>query len=188
MKFLLLEDGIKHTTDTHEHLILKIKSLQLNSNTGKLGYRSHNFNITPKDVKAKSQTIKIEHSSSEISIHLVKSSDNNAFEEVISSPLHKKMRPSIIKDDEEEREQSFHLNRKTNDIEADLVAEKDTELSENRDEIKILVSIMPSILEYLKRNGKLEIWMKFNFLLASHKFPLNNVAFLLFFGLILKTQ
>ena len=52
------------------------------------------------------------------------------------------------------------------------------------EEMKSLISIMPSVVDYLKSAGKLEIWKKFNFLLASHKFPLDNIAFLLFLDVV----
>ena len=52
---------------------------------------------------------------------------------------------------------------------------------ENMDSI---ISTMPSVIDYLKSEGKLEIWKNFHFLLASHKFPLNNIAFLLYLDVV----
>ena len=49
--FLNFTEAIIHSTSSHDSLVLKAKSLELNSSTGKIGYIIHNFNVIPKELK-----------------------------------------------------------------------------------------------------------------------------------------
>ena len=50
--FVLFEEVIKHSTENHGSLILKVKYLELNPSSGQYGYKSHNFNVIPEKIKA----------------------------------------------------------------------------------------------------------------------------------------
>lgn len=49
------DDILTHTCDLHGSQPLKIKSLELNIVSEKIGYRTHNFGIIPSDLKNKNQ-------------------------------------------------------------------------------------------------------------------------------------
>jgi hypothetical protein len=49
---VLFEEVIKHSTENHGSLMLKVKYLELNPSSGHYGYKSHNFNVIPKKIKA----------------------------------------------------------------------------------------------------------------------------------------
>jgi hypothetical protein len=46
----------------------------------------------------------------------------------------------------------------------------------NNTDIETLTNLLPSVVETLKRKGKLETWIKFNKLLSTDSFPLDNIA------------
>jgi hypothetical protein len=54
----------------------------------------------------------------------------------------------------------------------------------NNTDIETLTNLLPSVVETLKRKGKLETWIKFNKLLSTDSFPLDNIAFLLVLDVI----
>ena len=177
-KVLLLDDGINHTVANHETSVLKIKSLELNNETVKLGYRNHNFNIVPKDIKQRGQTIVAEHSPWEIYVRLVQGDKPDVLEQTISSPLSKKVRRNTYSS-------LADSSNKNSSIPHTRSAVGHSKAATNSDEeMKSLISIMTSVVDCLKSAGKLEIWKIFNFLLASHKFPLNNITFLFFLDVV----
>ena len=48
----VFEEVIKHSTENHGSLMLKVKYLELNPSSGHYGYKSHNFNVIPEKIKA----------------------------------------------------------------------------------------------------------------------------------------
>jgi hypothetical protein len=46
------EEVIKHSTENHGSLMLKVKYLEVNPSSGHYGYKSHNFNVIPEKIKA----------------------------------------------------------------------------------------------------------------------------------------
>jgi hypothetical protein len=54
----------------------------------------------------------------------------------------------------------------------------------NNTDIETLTNLLPSVVETLKRKGKLETWIQFNKLLSTDSFPLDNIAFLLVLDVI----
>ena len=169
-KFLLLEDGIKHTTDFHENLMLKIRSLELNSASGKLGYRCHNFNVIPTDEKAKGQTIIAEHSSTQLSVRLVNSTDQNAFEQTISSPLSKKMRTNTV-DTKVDKDQSFKHDIGLGSVNTKLCPYRDSKSKLTYEDMNSIISVMPSVADYLKSPGRWEIWKKKSLFVGFAQIP-----------------
>ena len=55
--FLNFTEAILHSTTSHDSLVLKVRSLELSSFTGKIGYIIHNFNVIPKELKTAGQSI-----------------------------------------------------------------------------------------------------------------------------------
>jgi hypothetical protein len=43
------QDVVEHSINHHASEVLKVRSKELNVSTGKLGFRTHNFTIIPKD-------------------------------------------------------------------------------------------------------------------------------------------
>ncbi len=49
-KFKCFKPCIDHTLENHPDKVLKIQRLELNLKSGKFGYRSMNFNVTPASI------------------------------------------------------------------------------------------------------------------------------------------
>ena len=79
---------IKHSVKNHSLDVLKIKHLELSEKNGIYGYRSHNFNIIPRELDSTGKKIETNTSLDSLTLHIVlhKSSDITT----ISSPLHKR--------------------------------------------------------------------------------------------------
>ena len=83
---------IKHSVNNHSLDVLKIKHLELSEKNGIYGYRSHNFNIMPRELDSTGKKIETNTSLNSLKLHIVldKSSDITT----ISSSLHKRMKSS----------------------------------------------------------------------------------------------
>ena len=77
--FVSFEDVIKHSTEKHASQLLKVKHFELNSSTGNYGYRSHNFNVIPDQVKSLGQNMQTDYTSNALRIHLVDHADVNRY-------------------------------------------------------------------------------------------------------------
>ena len=80
-------DIIKHSVKNHSlDVLLKIKLLELNEKNGIYGYRSHNFNIIPRELDSTGKKIETDTTLDALKINIIldKSSDITT----ISSPLH----------------------------------------------------------------------------------------------------
>ena len=77
---------IKHSVTNHSLDVLKIKHLELNEQNGIYGYRSHNFNIIPRELDLTGKKIETDTTLDALKINIIldKSSDITT----ISSPLH----------------------------------------------------------------------------------------------------
>ena len=86
--FLNFTEAIIHSTSSsHDSLVLKVRSLDLNSSTGKIGYRIHNFNVIPKELKTAGQSIQADPTDDKLSIRIT---TTGGAEITISSPTSKK--------------------------------------------------------------------------------------------------
>lgn len=54
--------------------------------------------------------------------------------------------------------------------------------SENQNDLDVMKGLLPGNVEALKKHGKFEIRKKFNEMLSKEMFPMDNIAFLLFFA------
>ena len=84
--FLNFTEAIIHSTSSHDSLVLKVRSLELNSSTGKIGYRIHNFNVIPKELKTAGQSIQADPTDDKLSIRITRTGGE---EITISSPTSK---------------------------------------------------------------------------------------------------
>jgi hypothetical protein len=159
--FLNFTEAIIHSTSSHDSLVLKVRSLELNSSTGKIGYRIHNFNVIPKELKSAGQSIQADPTDDKLSIRITRTGGE---EITISSPTSKKSRRCTSKDTNTTIDDEMSV-----DINTDL---------------ETLTNLLPSVVETLKRKGKIETWIKFNKLLSTDSFPLENIAFLLFLDVV----
>ena len=75
-----------HSTSSHDALILKVRSLEFNSSTSKIGYRSNNFNVIPKELKTAGQSIPADPSDDKLFIRITRTGCD---EITISSPTSK---------------------------------------------------------------------------------------------------
>ena len=160
--FLNFTEAIIHSTSSHDSLVLNVRSLELNSSTGIIGYRIHNFNVIPKELKTACQSIQADPTDVKLSIRITRTGGE---ETTISSPTSKKSR---------ECTSLQPLGKETN-------MTIDDEMSvDNNTDLETLTNLLPSVGETLKRKGKIETWIKFNKLLSTDSFPLDNIAFLCF--------
>jgi hypothetical protein len=77
------------------------------------------------------------------------------------------------------KQSSVHFTaaiRKTNTTIND---EKNVDINTNID-LETLINSLPSVVETLKRKGKIVTWIKFKHLLSIDAFPLDNIAFFCF--------
>lgn len=54
----------------------------------------------------------------------------------------------------------------------------------NEGEYEIINSLLPTVIEEIKRSGKIEEYVAFHRLVSVKKFPLNNIAYLLFLDVV----
>ena len=87
--FLNFTEANLHATSSHDSLVLKVRSLEFNSSTSKIGYRSHNFNVKPKELKSAGQSIQADPSDNKLFIRITRTGGD---EITISSPTIKKNR------------------------------------------------------------------------------------------------
>ena len=85
---------MSHTCDQHGIQTLKIKSLELNIVSGKIGYRTQNFGIIPSDIRKKYQKISVksdEYGSLAITVSPLNTDHTNNIDiSILKSPLAQK--------------------------------------------------------------------------------------------------
>jgi len=162
--FLNFTKAILHSTSSHDSLELKARSLELNSSIGNIDYRSHNFNVIPKEHKTAGQSIQADPSDDKLSIRITRT---GGVEIAISSPTSKTIG------------QCTSLRSLGKEINMTIDDEMSVDINTNTD-LETLTNLLPSVVETLKRKGKIETWIRFNHLLSTDSFPLDNIAFLLF--------
>lgn len=55
---------------------------------------------------------------------------------------------------------------------------------EERKSIKLIIDLIPSVLDTLKQHNQVDAFIKFNKLLAGNKIPMTNIAYLLFIDVV----
>ena len=144
---------IKHSVKNHSLDVLKIKHSELNEKNGIYGYRSHNFNIIPRELDSTGKKIETDTTLDSLKLHIVldKSSDITT----ISSPLHKRMKPS-----DSPVHDCINENHETlakEDVDFQEMDYSDDGDFENEDE-KHPLDLVPSVLETMNNHGKVDIY------------------------------
>lgn len=132
---------------------LKDQAFRVKWKNGIYGYRSHNFNIIPRELDSTGKKIETDTTLDSLKLHIVldKSSDITT----ISSPLHKRMKPSdspvhdCIKEN--------HETLAKEDVDFQEMDYSDDGDFENEDE-KHLLDLVPSVLETMNNHGKVDIY------------------------------
>lgn len=149
---------VTHLIEFHPEETLKF-SIKEENNT-----RVNNFKIIPEICRQQGRTISINESSNTIHI-----SRCNNF--VKDSPCGK-----VTKSSDNDVVANVEAVNETG--EADLyLDDKDNEHSE-------IISLLPSVVEQLKKAGKLTEFILFHKLIKDRAFPLDNIAFLLFLDVV----
>ena len=68
------DNVIKHSVKNHNLDVLKIKHLELNEKNGIYGYRSHNFNIFPRELYSTGKKIETDTTLDSLKLHIKYSS------------------------------------------------------------------------------------------------------------------
>ncbi|CAC5420691.1 unnamed protein product [Mytilus coruscus] len=168
--------------DNHYDKEIKIQAIE-----GRL-VRTLNFKIIPEVCREDGRTISAYSNSK--TIHVSKPSFIPK-----DSPLKK-----IIKLSNDATQNT----NETNDIDIHNISETDTNIAKNSDGISVLpvensndngmedddetlqemMSLLPGAIHTLKECGKLNEFISFNRMLSEKKFPLDNIAFLLFLDVV----
>jgi hypothetical protein len=114
------------------------------------GYSSHNFNIIPRELDSTGKKIETDTTLDSLKLHIVldKSSDITT----ISSPLHKRMKPS-----DSPVHDCINENHETRNVDFQEMDYSDNGDFENEDE-KHLLDLVPSVLETMNNHGKVDIY------------------------------
>ena len=156
LTFDRFENAIHHCQDVHTEQQLRINRFGLNEYNGKFGYFTLNFNIIPKRVHDDGKRIVVDSTPNALT-------DSIKLIDAVSSPNNKLPRTSI----------STHAAESS--MQADLSTSND---------LDYIITLIPTVIENLRTHGKLDGYMKFHKLLAEDKFPVTNIAFLLFLDVV----
>ena len=159
----------------HNDKILKIKSRELNISSGNLGYRTHNFLVNPRSIQEKKQNIIVKNAApGNLQVQIV---GNIGPRQVatIRSPLAKKSKRNHVS--------STDTGCESLPVDMDIDEQSKDEDTQTGD-VKRLTEHRPSVIHALRRHGQLELWKKVHELIANNKFPMDNIAFLLFLDVV----
>ena len=85
------EKAVLHGSQLHQHEPLKVRSLELNLESGKFGYRTHNFIVKPSAVQELGQVIEIKNDELGLLCVGLRNRPQEPLE-IIKCPLSKKIR------------------------------------------------------------------------------------------------
>jgi len=163
------EKAVLHGSQLHQHELLKVRSLELNLESGKFGYRTHNFNVKPSAVQELGQVIEIKNDEPGFLCVGLRNRPQEPLE-IIKSPLSKKIRL--------ESTDTPHPSCFAEEI-------SDDESNENVDnDIEFLIKQTPIVVDKLRELGMIELWKTFYTMLSNGTFPVDNIAFLLFLDVV----
>ncbi|KAJ8301232.1 hypothetical protein KUTeg_020219 [Tegillarca granosa] len=161
---------INHTSVCHKNDYLKIRSLELDLECGKLGYRTHNFNVLP----SSNSKIEVKNDNpGNLCVRVVFNEEYNAQTSVFRSPLAKKVkrmndsekqRSDDMPTDCEFKNPSFNFNPSSTDL-MEIDDNFDKFETEQEDETALIKLVM-DVLKTLKKYEFADIWQKFNELLC----------------------
>ena len=149
---------IDHSTSQHENVPLRYRELVLDDQSGKMRHLTkHHNGIIPFELKQSGREIVVLEDQTYIL-------DTKNKKKKLNTPVK-------VKDSRRKLE----LNDENNNN------NEENERNENKfgfgtDE---LLHILPDVLRYLKSAGQMETYLKFNYLLAEKKFPLDNIYYFL---------
>ncbi|KAL5011712.1 hypothetical protein ScPMuIL_010263 [Solemya velum] len=104
---------------------------------------------------------------------------NDDLNSILRSPLAKKSK-LVRTDDKFELENDADFDE---DIHM-LTAEEDNIEEQKYDDAESVVKQLPLVIENLKKHGQFEIWKKFHEMLSENRFPMDNIAYLLFLDVV----
>ena len=140
------EMAILHGSQLHQHDLLKVRSLELNLESGKFGNRTHNFIVKPSAVQELGQVIEIKNDEHGFLCVGLRNRPQEPLE-IIKSPLSKKIRL--------ESTDTPHPSCFAEEI-------SDDESSENVDnDIEFLIKQTPIVVDKLRELGMIELWKTF---------------------------
>ena len=139
---------------------MKIKTKILNEATGKVGYQTKMWNIVPMKERADGKIILTNEKN-----RTAKSKKDAD----LSSPLKKKMKS--------DRQQTTSYARK------DFFESKQTDTS-TTDLLSEMQTLMPSVIVNLNETVRTEMFRKFVKMISENRFPLKNIAWLLFLDVV----
>ena len=140
------EKAVLHGSQLHQHELLKVRSLELNLESGKFGYRTHNFIVKPSAVQELGQVIEIKNDELGFLCVGLRNRPQEPLE-IIKCPLSKKIRL--------ESTDTPHPSCFAEEI-------SDDESNENVDnDIKFLIKQTPIVVDKLRELGMIELWKTF---------------------------
>ena len=180
-------DVVKHSASVHEFDKLKIRSRELNVITGKIGYRTHNFNIIPNEIKVNRQKNDVKCGEpGNLSIRI--SGHHNEDVSILKNPLSKKFKFSEHSDLNElqtscDNSGTFLKDDNLN-VDDQTLPELEFEVNDDDTNREILISQIPQVMQAMKDIGQLDTRIKFNDMIISKEFLFSNITFLLFMDVV----
>ena len=176
------QEIIKHVEKEHSTRIVKVRSLELHVESGKMGYRTHNFQVMAKDIHKKNQRLVVKSDEPGNLVISVEGPEEDKSTSMIRSPLAKKIK-RVEANDEMNCSNKVTENSE-NKFEADFRMLSDDDDKESISDVKVFTEQLPSVIETLRKHGQLEIWKKFNDMVCKNEFPMTNIAYLLFLDVV----
>ena len=166
------KNTINHLIDSHEQEEIRFRLFD-----GTDQIRTKNFKVVPEICREQGRTITINETKD--SIHVSKAGVLPK-----DSPFKKLLK---LEGSTDEKHTHDILNDtspvQNTDYSEDLLGCSDY-IQETDSNYEELIAILPKVIETLKDNGKLPEFLAFSRLLSENKFPLDNIAFLLFIDVV----
>lgn len=176
------KDNLKNTVDpcieNHETELLKYREPRLNEKTGTLIYLTKiHEGVIPSNVLKDQKCIVV-------SDELVYIRDVNSKQRRLNTPK-KAVKPrrqlpfsSICSESDDSGKEDFTV------LSRQPIQNSPVDNDENENHLSHLLSLIPSVIEELKNAWLLDLYIKFNDLLASASFPTDNICYLLFLDVV----
>ncbi|XP_060568124.1 uncharacterized protein LOC132726779 [Ruditapes philippinarum] len=175
-----LQECINHLVVQHGHLQHKLRTRAFNASTGHIGLLSKDFGVIPNLELETGQYFKVDATTFSLAVKC-----NNENIDILQESFH-----NLSLDIEVEQIASpFTIKHKTSKPlkslhtvpYVDSSRQEETSSYEkvikNFEEMKTL---LPSVIEEMKKSGHLKPWMDFHRMVSNGNFPFDNIAFQLF--------
>ena len=167
-------DLIHHLVEVHPSQHLKYREFEIDTDSGKKGYRTKEYmNIVPDEGEV------LVTSDNKVGIY--KGMDRQK-KSKMNTPM--KITEKGNSKDDDTLMANISCNPEDEEIDSLLKEMEMEHISEHQEEEDRLIRNIPSVLQNLKESGNLKSFEKFCELIAKNEFPMQNIGFLLFLDIV----